>query len=126
MCQSKTLYLLMSCVCVCVYVYIWVSLVTQKVKNVCAMREIWINPWVGKIPWRRTWQPNPVFLPGEFHAQRSLVGYSPWGHKESDTTELLCIYIISFFFFTAPCGMRDLSYLTRDRTHDPCIGSSES
>ena len=36
---------------------------------------------VGKIPWRRKWQPTPVFLPGEFHRQRSLVGYSPWGHS---------------------------------------------
>ena len=35
------------------------------------------DPWVGKIPWKRAWQPNPVFLPGESHAQRSLVGYSP-------------------------------------------------
>ena len=40
-----------------------------------------------KTPWRRKWQPTPVFLPGNFHGQRSLVGYSPWGHKESDTTE---------------------------------------
>ena len=47
------------------------------------------NPWVRKIPWRRKWQPTPVFLPGEFHGQRSLVGYSPWGCKESDTTEWL-------------------------------------
>ena len=45
------------------------------------------NPWVGKIPWRREWQPAPVFWPGEFRGQRSLVDYSPWGHKESDTTE---------------------------------------
>ena len=43
--------------------------------------------WVGKIPWRRKWQPTPVFLPGESHGKRSLVSYSPWGHKESDTTE---------------------------------------
>ena len=43
--------------------------------------------WVGKIPWRRKWQPTPVFLPGESHGQRSLVGYSPWGCKELDTTE---------------------------------------
>ena len=47
------------------------------------------NPWVGKILWRRKWQPTPVFLPGKSHGQRSLVGYSPWGHKESDTTERL-------------------------------------
>ena len=45
------------------------------------------KPWVGKIPWRRAWQPSPVFLPGEFHGQRSLAGYCPWGHKESDMTE---------------------------------------
>ena len=38
-------------------------------------------PWVGKISWRRKWQCTPIFLPGEFHGQRSLVGYSPWGHK---------------------------------------------
>ena len=47
------------------------------------------NPWVGKIPWRRRWQPTLVFLPGKSHRQRSLMGYSPWGHKESDTTEQL-------------------------------------
>ena len=46
------------------------------------------NPWVGKIPWRRRWQPTPVFLLGEFHGQRNLVGYSPWGHKELDTTDV--------------------------------------
>ena len=45
------------------------------------------DPWVGKIPWRRAWQPTPVFLPGESHGQRSLVGYSPQGRKESDMTE---------------------------------------
>ena len=44
-------------------------------------------PWVRKIPWSRKWQLTPKFLPGKFHGQRSLVGYSPWGHKESDTTE---------------------------------------
>ena len=45
------------------------------------------HPWVGKIPWRRAWQPTPVFSPGESHGQRSLVDYSPWDHKELDTTE---------------------------------------
>ena len=45
------------------------------------------NPWVGKIPWNREWQPSLVFLPGKFHGQRSLAAYSPWGHKGSDTTE---------------------------------------
>ena len=42
------------------------------------------DPWVGKIPWRRKWQPTPEFLPGKSHGQRSLVDYSPWGCKESD------------------------------------------
>ena len=58
--------------------------------------------WVGKIPWRREWQPTPVFLPGEFHGKRSLVGYSPWSHKESDTTELLTLsrylFLVKLFF----------------------------
>ena len=44
--------------------------------------------WVGKIPWSRAWQPTPVFLPGESHEQRSLAGYSPWGHKELDMNEV--------------------------------------
>ena len=43
--------------------------------------------WIGKIPWRRAWKSMSVFLPGESHRQRSLGGYSPWGHKESDTIE---------------------------------------
>ena len=46
------------------------------------------DTWVGKVPWRRAWQPTPEFLPGESHGQRSLTGCSPWGHKESDPTEL--------------------------------------
>ena len=45
------------------------------------------DPWVRKIPWRRAWQPTPVFLPRESCGQRSLVGYSPQGCKESDMTE---------------------------------------
>ena len=48
--------------------YSWSSLVTQMVMNLPAMLETWVHPWVGKIPWRRTWQPIPIFLPGE----------SPW------------------------------------------------
>ena len=45
------------------------------------------DPWVRKIPWRRAELPTPVFLPEESHGQRSLMGYSLWGHKESDITE---------------------------------------
>ena len=50
------------------------------------------DPWVGKIPWRRKWQPTPGVLPGESHGQRSLTGFSPWDHQESDTTELTHIH----------------------------------
>ena len=46
-----------------------------------------IDPWVRKIPWKRKWQPTPVFLHGEYHGQKSLVGYSSWGCKELDTVE---------------------------------------
>ena len=48
------------------------------------------NPWVWKIPRRKKWQPVPVFLPGKFHGQRSLAGYSSWGHKGLDLPE--CIH----------------------------------
>ena len=47
------------------------------------------DSWVREIPWRRAWQPTPVFLPREFYGQRSLAGYSPWGHKELDMTEAI-------------------------------------
>ena len=58
------------------------------VKNLPAVWETGFDPWVGKIPWKRAWQPTPVFLPGEAHGQRSLVGYSLCGCKESDVTEV--------------------------------------
>ena len=44
-------------------------------------------PGLGRFPWGRMWLPTPIFLPGESHRQRSLEGYNPWGHKESDKTE---------------------------------------
>ena len=56
------------------------------------MQETRFDPWVGKTPWGREWQPTPVCLPGEPHRQRSLVSYSPWGRKESDTTEVTNTY----------------------------------
>ena len=59
----------------------------QMVRNPLWCRRLSFHPWIGKIPWRREWLPTPVFVPGEFHRQRRLAGYIPWGHKESDTTE---------------------------------------
>ena len=69
------------------------SLVAQTVKNPTALQKTGFDPWVRKISWRREWLHIPEFLPGESHGQRSLVGYSPWGHKELDTTEGLSLSI---------------------------------
>ena len=69
------------------YEELWLSLVFRMVKNLPAIRETRFDPWVGKIPWRRERQPTPVFFPGEFNGQRSLVGYSLWDCKELDMTE---------------------------------------
>ena len=65
------------------------SLVAQTVKNLPACRRPGLDTWVGKIPWRKEWLPTPIFLPGEFHVQRSLAGYRPWGCKQSNTNEQL-------------------------------------
>ena len=68
------------------------SQVALVVKNPVAsagdIKRLRFHPWVGKIPWRRAWQSTPVSLPGESHGQRSLAGYSPLGHTESDLTEV--------------------------------------
>ena len=68
------------------------SFLVAQQKRIClqcrsSRRRQGFDPWVGKIPWRRKWQPTPVFLPGESHGWRNLAGYSPWGRKEADTTE---------------------------------------
>ena len=57
------------------------------------------DPWVGKILWSRKWQPAPLFLPGKLHGQKTLVGYSPWGHKEADmikqlNTQTKLVYLV--------------------------------
>ena len=66
--------------------YIMISQVAQWERICLQCRRPGFDPWVGKI---RKWQPTPVLLPGKSHEQRSLVGYSPWGCKESDMTERL-------------------------------------
>ena len=85
------------------------SLVAQRLKCLPAMWETRFNPWVGKIPWRRKWQPTSVFLPGESHGRRSLVGYSPQGCKELDTTEWLHFH---FHFKPIAAITRFLVYIT--------------
>ena len=71
------------------------SLVTQRLKCLPAMPKTSVQSRGWEDPWRRKWQPTPVFLPGESHGWRSLVGYSPRGCKESDTTEQL--HFTAFF-----------------------------
>ena len=61
-------------------------------ESACNVGDLGSVPGLGSFPWRREWQPTPVFLYGEFHGLRSLVGYSPWGCKESDTTEWLTLW----------------------------------
>ena len=63
------------------------SLVAQMVKHLPTMWKTRVQSLGWNIFWRRKWQPTPVFLPGKSHGWRSLVGYSSWSHKESDTTE---------------------------------------
>ena len=66
------------------FIHSQAALVARLVKRLPAMQET--NPWVGKIPWRKKWQPTPMFWPGESHGQRGLLGYSPWCCKESANT----------------------------------------
>ena len=65
----------------------WVAQMVKK--SACREGDLGSIPGSGRSPWRKARQPTPVFLPGEFRGQRSLVGSSPWGRKESDTTEQL-------------------------------------
>ena len=58
-----------------------------------SQRRHWFDPWVEKIPWRRKWQPTPVFLPAKSRGYRRLVGYSPWGCKESDMSDDACTHV---------------------------------
>ena len=63
-------------------------------ESTCQCRKRGFDPWVRKIPWGRKWQPTLVFLPGKSHRQKSLVGYSPWGPEESDTTDHTCFILL--------------------------------
>ena len=101
-------------------------LAAQRVKNLPAMWERpGFHPWVGKMPWRREWLPIPVFLPGESHGQRSLVGYSSWGHKDSSTAEYvplqdLLYYYIGFHVYLSECprsSVLNISNFTNENPH---------
>ena len=62
-------------------------------ESACQCRRFRFDHWVGKILWRRKWEPTPVFLPGKSHGQRSLTGYSPWGCRKLETTLWLRTHI---------------------------------
>ena len=79
--ESYFCVLLFSVTC-CIGLPWWLS----SKQSACQCRRHKFDPWVRKIPWRRKWQPMPIFLPGKIHGQRSLAGYSPWGCKVLDTT----------------------------------------
>ena len=71
--------------------YFWASLVAQTVKeSACNVGNLGSTPWFGKIPWRGTWQPTPVFLPEESPWTEEPDGYCPWGLKKSHAIEWLC------------------------------------
>ena len=97
------------------------SLVTQTLKNLLVMQVRGFNPWIGKMPCRRAWQPNPIFLPGESHGQRSLVGYSPWSLKEPDTTERLSTHTLLFGLPRCQGG-KESACQYRRRRFDPLVG----
>ena len=79
----------------------WVSLVAQMVKNLPAVQEIWVQCLGLENPLEKKQLPTPVFLPGEFHGQRRLVGCSPRDHRESDRTERLTLSLaINSFHYT--------------------------
>ena len=97
-------------------------------EHVCQCRRCkrsGFHPRVGKIPWRRKWQPTPVFLSGKSPGQRSLEGYSPWGLKESDMTERLSahIYIYTHICLGLPRWLsgKDSTCLYRRCRLDPWI-----
>ena len=85
-------------------------------------RRCRFNPWVGKIPWKRKWQPNPVFLPGESHGQRSLAGYSSRGRNEWDTTEQATEHAPLFWWLCLP--FREILCLCLLRPSDLNFSSS--
>ena len=67
----------------------WLPRYLSGKEPACQFRRHGFDPWIGEVPWRRKCQPILVFLPGKSHGQRSLVGYSPWGHRTAHMNERL-------------------------------------
>ena len=90
-------------------------LIGKNPPSVQESQKTWVHgfsPWVGKILWRRAWQPTPVLLPGEFLGQRRLAGYSSSGHKESDTTEATqhaCTHSVNICMYKSVCQLLSIT-----------------
>ena len=80
-------------------------MIKNQSSNAGAARAMVLIPGSARFPWRRKWQPTPVFLPGESHGQRSLVGYHPWVCKELDTTEQLTVHLPHMVYSQPPLNM---------------------
>ena len=105
--------------------YQWTSLVVQTVKCLPTMLETWVQALGGEdLLRRRKWQPNPVFLPGKSHRWRRLVGFSPWGCKESDTTEQLH-FLTWLTYYSCPafllCPILNPQIWNYLKIHDHCL-----
>ena len=83
-----------------------------------------LDPWVGKIPWKRKWQRTPVSFPGKSHGHRSLVGCNPWGRKESGTTERLTLTLSSYKGFPGDLDGKESTCKARDPGSIPGSGRS--
>ena len=91
-------------------------------ESACQCRRRRFNLWIGKIPWRRAWEHIPVFLPEKSHGQRSLVGYSPWGHKEWDMTEQLNkLFLSPDLIVNSSFHSAMMRYPEFQRTHAPWL-----
>ena len=117
---------------ICVYIYIYTYTHVWGFPGGASCKEptcqfrrpkrLRFHPWVGKIPWKRAWQPTPGFLPGESQGQRSLVGYRPWGHRESGTTEQHAHTLKEMLLFLH--STRDLTKLSLAPGTLPCRDAS--
>ena len=100
------------CMCVCAHTLdLWASqlalVVNDPPASVGVVKIHGFNHWIWKVPWRRAWQPTPVFLPGESHGQRSLEGYTPQGWKElgmPEATEHTCTHVVVCCAFVCLSG----------------------
>ena len=99
-------------------------LVAQMVKNLPAVQETWVRSPSPEDPQRREWLPTPVFLPGQFHGQRSLVGYRPQGHKESDRTKQLILSQEHMGGFPGGSVVKNLPASAADMNLIPGLGRS--